>query len=65
VTDNIIPFDPQRRLKKPQRRREYFLQNLNDLIVESIHNGTPPQLIIRYMRDGAKAVSDWCHEKNI
>jgi hypothetical protein len=65
VTDNIIPFNAQRlRQRKIERiaKGECFLQNLNDLILESLERGTPPQLIVRYMRDGAKAVNQWIRE---
>jgi hypothetical protein len=65
VTDNIIPFNPQRQRQHRIARianGENFLQSLNDLIVHSLERGTPPQLIVRYMRDGARAVNQWLRE---
>jgi hypothetical protein len=61
VVNNIIPFNPQRQRQRVAKG-ENFLQSLNDLIVRSLERGTPPQLIVRYMRDGARAVNQWLHE---
>jgi hypothetical protein len=62
---NIIPFNPQRlRYRKIERiaSGECFVQSLNDLIMYSLEHGTPPQLIVRYMRDGARVVNQWLRE---